>query len=451
MNKLISKASTIALLSFLSTFAIANVEITADDAEELNEAAEVQQDSYELVSKAIEDYFSSREIIEGEVRKGGKVYYSSKQVVSVGPESPSWSKARQLAFEKALLEARTNFVFDTLGRTVTESQQSTFQDDSSNNREFKDDKNGVGRISAMFDKALALGEAKLDALLQDAGVDPDEYASIPPIERKNLYINSYLTNTISKAFGDASGLLPVQTFEGQDESGTTVIGVVLLYSPKLKQLASDIANGRPPILEQPKGKPLSSYLDYSEDILASQFGVRVVFTEDGKPNVLSFGQWGYSYQGDDNRTKIRNRSVAEETADTKAKEGLVNFINSTVALSDRRTTGESIENFIEKQGNNITERDITNIIDRSSREVSTKASALLAGTRVVKTWKFKAENGQEIVGRVRNWSQKGVDSANDIKNFKAETAREDKSEKPSSQGSNYIRSGAQMGDPEETF
>lgn len=427
--------------------------VTADDAVQLNQDTVPELDADEVVDQAIETYFSKRGIVPGETRKGGKVYYSAKQLVAVGPENPQWAKSRQIAYETALLEARADFIFDNFGHMVNVAEQVVSQDDSSNARDIPEDLKGVGRLEAIWDKAVALGDAKLNQLLSELDVDPEQFNAVPPTQRKDLFVKKYISHSLSKAMGDSSGLLPVQSFEGIDKSGSTVIGVVMLYSPKLKQLASDIAKQRAPILEGGKGKPLAEYVELPEDVLSAQFGVRVVFDESGQPLVLSYGQWGYSYQGKSQQSIIRNRDSAAATADVKASEGLVNFVNSTTYFSDSRETGSVVEQYILSQGDEITEKDVSTIIDRSLQTIKSKSSASLAGTRVVKKWKYKAENGQEIVGRVRLWSASGQQASKDIQNFKADTSNATSTSTDSSEasGGGSVRSGAEMGNPEEDF
>lgn len=428
------------------------VVLTAQDAEELNQDSLPELDADEVVDQAIDNYFSVRGIVPGETRKGGKVYYSAKQLVAVGSENPQWAKSRQIAFEMAMIEARSDFIIDNFGRMVNEAEQVVNKDDSSNARDIPEDLDGVSKLEAIWDKAVALGDAKMNQLLLDLGVDPSDYNSIPAAQRKNLFVKQFVSRTMSTAMGDSSGLLPVQTFEGSDKSGSSVIGVIMLYSPKLKQLASDIANQRAPILAGSSGKPLTAYVDLPVDVLTAQFGVRVVFDEDGEPVVLSYGQWGYSYQGKNQQTIIRNRQSAADTADVKASEGLINFINSSIYFSDTTETGSSVEHFIQSQGDQITEKELTNIIDRSMQTIKSRSSAQLTGTRIVKKWKYKDDNGQEIIGRVRAWSPAGQQASKDIQDFNADTsAGGQESESSGSSGGGTVRAGAELGNPEEDF
>ena len=430
--------------------------ITDEDAAEINELSEPEMSSSELVDEAIDAYFNKRSITEGTIGKGGKVYYRAVMRVSAKPSSPSWVKSRQIAFEKALLKAQSEYVYNNFGRNTVQIEQKIEQDNSDNAYEFDDTKVSRSQIGAMYDKSMALGQAKLNELLFDAGVDPTEFEAIPEAQRKNIFTNSYLTTSIKKAIGQSSGLLPVRTFEGNDSNGNHSIGVVMIRSDKLQQLASDMSRQREPFLATKKGKPLSSYIDFPGEQLATQFGVRVVFNEQGKPLVLSYGQWGFGYKGKSEARLDRARTHSADKADVVAVDALTIFMNSRLAYENESTSGEIINNFIEKQGDEVTEEDVTSIIDKMNQTIKLNASAKLSGTRIVKRWKYKHPYGHEIIGRVRVWSMEGVEQSKAISSFKPKTKSNSASAEsgkvaqaqPSAAG---VQSGLNFDEEEEAF
>jgi hypothetical protein len=263
-----------------------------------------------------------------------------------------------------------------------------------------------------------------------------------------------LTNSIKKAIGESGGLLPVRTFEGSDGKGNHSIGVVMIRSDKLQQLASDMSHQREPFMTAMKGKPLSRYIDFPGKQLATQFGVRVVFNEQGKPQVLSYGQWGFGYEGKNESRLDRARTHSADKADAVAIDALTVFMNSRLAYESDSTSGEIVSNFIEKQGDEITEEDVTTIIDKMNQEIKLTASAKLSGTRIVKRWKYKHPYGHEIIGRVRMWSMDGMVQSKAISSFKPQTKVKTAPAKSDS-GTQHSASGTQSGldfdDEEEAF
>ena len=435
-------------------FSASDKAITDKDAAEINELSEPEMSSSELVDEAIDAYFDKRSISEGEIGSGGKVYYRAVMRVSAKPSSPSWVKSRQIAFEKALLKAQSEYVFNNFARNTVKTEQTISEDNSDNAYEFDNKKVSRSQIGALYDKAMALGQARLNELLDDAGVDPAEFEAIPEAQRKNIFTNSYLTTSIKKAIGESSGLLPVRTFEGKDGNGNHSIGVVMIRSDKLQQLASDMSSQREPFLTARKGKPLSSYIDFPGEQLATQFGVRVVFNEQGRPQVLSYGQWGFGYKGKNEARLDRERTHSADKADAVAVDALTIFMNSRLAYENESTSGEIIENFIEKQGDEVTEEDVTTIIDKMNQKIKLTASARLSGTRIVKRWKYKHPYGHEIIGRIRMWSMDGVEQSKTITSFKPKTksnTASTESGKVAQSSTAGIQSGLNFDEEEEAF
>ncbi len=455
MRKVLAVLLAAMITHSLSAYATADPGMTQDDVDQLNQDTTPEQDPSELVEQAIDDWFAKKKIEPGLELSGGKIYYSETEVVSVKPADPGWVKARQLAFEKALLALQSNFITDQYAHSTTETLDSREGDDSSNTREFEDKSlKGKSRLEAIWDKALAAGEAKLNQMLVGNGVDPSELDSVPPAERKNLFIRKYITHTVTKAMGDSSGLLPLKTFEGNDSKGTHVVGVIAAYSPKFKQLAYDIAHGREPATARKKGKELASWYDLPPEVMAQTFGLRVAVDENGEIALLSFGQWGYSYSGSNQQQKARARKAAGEQAETIAIAQVTNFMNSRLSLADESKRGEVVENYLLKQGDDITEKDITNLVDQFSKDIRQTSSGSVAGVRTVSRWKYQHPYGQEIIGRVKVWTREGYEGSQNLKNFKPTTSRkpvkeQEAGEQPTQEGG--VSESPEFADPEDFF
>ncbi len=446
--------TALALLLIAATVpAFANNVINEAEMVEHSEQVIPAQDVDEQVDAAIESYFDRKNITEGQVKAGGKIYYAATERVAVNQVSRDWAKARQIAFEKALLNIRSRFIFDNFAKVTNETASKLFSDESSDNHEFPKDMSGVGKIEAIWNKLVAGSDAELNRWLADQGVDSSEFDALPPVEKKDLFVDSYISKTLQKAMGDSSGILPMQTFVGSDDKGNTQIGVIALYSPKLKQLASDIAQQKSPMLKGKEGKPIGAYIDLPAEVLASQFGIRVVFDENGSPIVLSYGQWGYSYEGASDNRIARARKTSYEIAETKATEGIINFINNQIALEDSTETGQVVSNYLEKQGSNVTEKDVTSMVEKMMKTVNSKSKAKIEGARRLKKWKYKTEQGHEIVGTVRAWTLAGLEQSREVKNFKSESpslntrkaAATQKAYKPG------VSSGAELIESDEDF
>ena len=69
------------------------------------------------------------------------------------------------------------------------------------------------------------------------GGDSSQFDAAPESEKKVLFMKQFTEKAMVRAVGSVSGLVPMQSFEGRTEEGTHAIGVIMMYSPKLKQLA----------------------------------------------------------------------------------------------------------------------------------------------------------------------------------------------------------------------
>ncbi len=217
-------------------------------------------------------------------------------------------------------------------------------------------------------------------------------------------------------------LCKLKTFGGSDGTGHYVIGVVVMYSPKLKQLAHDIDKGRRPLLTGKPKKPLKQIVPTLPEELVNEFGIRILFDEKGDPCVVSYGQWSHNYTGNNARTRERHRESAAHQSRELADSYITIFQAGKMFREDKGTTGEIIQNIVEKDSDgNISERDITNFIDEINQEIKVRAKGDMAGRGTYKKWRYKHPNGHEISGVIRVWTMAQLGTAKDVRNWKPET------------------------------
>lgn len=402
----------------------------------------------DLVDAKFDEFKQKYGIEFGAEGNEGKIYYANKAAVSVEPTSPQWGKARFNAFDNALLAAQTDFVIDMFGKQTVKKIQDVFSDQSDNAEEFKDPEKTADRFEALFNKLIALKDAVLNEKLAQLGIDPEKFSAMPP-EQKKVTFNKTLTKTIlTRAIGEIAGLVPVQTYEGRDSKGNHVIGVIVMYSPKMKQLASDIASKRTPFLKSGKGAPLREVITGDPATLANQFGVRCMFNENGRPCLVSFGQWSHNYTGENERKKERMRIEAADNALDEANAAIAMFLNGNMMFERERQKGEATEDSLTKSPDGMIRRkeDFTTIIDKMCSHLRQQASMDLGGTSTLKKWRYAHPYGQEIIGVVRVWSMDTANVVNGVRNFdpnkdssrEADRERKVKSEPGVSEGKEFM-------------
>lgn len=428
------------------------------EAEQINEDYSSSPSANEQVRSAIDEYYRKRKVAEGIAGPKGQIYYSSTERVTADPASTAWVESRAIAFDKAMLQLQSDFVFDNWGRTIVEAERKIRQDDSTDRRDFADEKVTKGRVAAMWDKLVALGEAVLDEKLRELGVDPTEFDSVPPGQRKDLFIDRFIERTVNAATGRSAGLIVMKTFEGKDDRNNHVIGVVAKYSPALLQLASNVANGTAPFLATKAGKykPIGEFImDQTPEQLSTTFGIRLMFDEQGQVVVLSHGMWGFGYKGDNERQRSRAEQGAARQAASSANSGLAKFVNGRLKYLEEAERGEVQEHFLTKRGDEITEEDIVTYVDRLSSDISLGARADMRGVRTVRQWTYNHPYGHTIKGVIRAWRIDFVEQANRVRNFgpqqRAMTVEEKEESEPEKSVDPGVSSSDAYDDMDEDF
>ena len=399
--------------------------LTDAEAEEINDDYSTPR-ANEQVQAAIEAYYRKKGVSQGVIGPKGDTYYHAIETIVAEPSSSAWVKSRTVAFDKALLDLQKDFVFSNFGRTIVETERTLSEDESTNAREFAEEDITKSRIGAMWDKVVALGDAFLDNWLREQDVDPEEFRAVPPAQRKDIFISRFIERTLRQATGRSAGLIVMKTFEGRDDEGNHVIGVVAKSSDKLAKLAYSIGRGTEPFLDTTAGKypAIGEFiLGQMPEQLATTFGVRLMFDELGRVVVLSHGIWGFGYKGDDQKRRNRAEQSATRRATSAADGALVKFVNGRLKYTQETEYAEIQEHFLTKRGDEITEEDISNIVDKMSSEVSLDARGDMRGVRTVRQWTYNHPYGHTIKGVIRAWRFDFVEQANEVRNFRPQRGR----------------------------
>lgn len=358
-----------------------------------------------VLDEQISAYFASIKASPGFPSPTGKTYYAATQVVSVGPESPDFPKAVQIAFDKAFNSARAEFVFDRFGRETSATYAELYENGNSDADQFNPEMCQKSKIEAIFDKVVALADSELNIALEENGVDPEEFKSTPESARKDLFIDKSIETLGRRASGDIIGMLPVKSFYAIDDKGTPKVGVVMVHAPDLVDVANDIRSGKTPSLRGKKaGKPVSFYANRPEAELIATFGPRLVFDEQNRPVILGYAQWSSAYNGNNERQRERSRDTAFKKADMQASQLITEFLSGKLSQQSEQVAGEYIHRFIETDCKNQSEQEISKLIDEYSSKLKITASAKVTGSAVIKKWSFANEYGTETIGVIRAWS-----------------------------------------------
>jgi len=337
----------------------------------------------------------------GQVDEKGAVYITGKATVDENVKSPDFIKSRTIAYEKAYMDAVSNLIMYRTGRNHAEQVQKIFDDKSTNKLDVPS--NLVESESVLNKKMDALAEASVDQALTKMGVDPKQYEGSDLVGKKDLVRRSMLTRSISQAYGDAFGIVPVNTFETYDKKGKYTIGVVLRADSTSNAIAQCMAmKRRPPFAK--KGISVGEAIPEDKNELITQFGVRIFYNKEGVPSLLSFGQFGIDNSGDED-----DQSDAESQAFTQAEDmansQITFFLKSKVALNQIVTRGQekSKEAFKMKDGSLdvVSKKNITDIV---SKEIKLVGDSDMSGRMPVKKKIMIHPSGHKVAVVVVQWS-----------------------------------------------
>lgn len=421
------------------------IESAAEAEEEMiSEASEpADEDPGQMVENMINEYLNDghgKAIRKKISKEGGWIGYSTAEV-SVGPENPNWAKHRVFAYEKALLDIENQYLTTQNQSIKAEKIKEFFKNVSDVVPDFKpEDMGEPGKVKVLLDKLLAVAEGKLDKILDQLGVDKEQFNRTPKAQRHTLLSQNLSKSTIVESIGSLAGLIPIQTFEGFNSQKEHVVGVIGVATPIIKQFAYGILHNRgqfKPTKE--KGKDLYELFSKDDNLLIDQFGIRKMKDEDGYPVLISFGQWANSKTTGDKRLIRSYRKAAKGQAEASAKNQIALFLAGNSVYQSTADMGEQFEESYTVHHDNYKEQDLINaIMDGLRKKSISRAKVTMSGLVQLYSWITKhPQYGHEIVGVVMKWSPQDEKQARELREWKPE--RNKTTEKTASSRTNQLK------------
>ena len=346
---------------------------------------------------------------------------SSVAFVQVDSAHRDWAKHRALAYKRAWSDLQKQFIETQQIAIKTELIKKLYVDASGDTPQFEpDDYTGSGAIDEFIDKAGAFVAGKLNAALEDLGINPDEYSRNNSTQRKVQVEDSIRQKTVISAVGKTSGLWPLKTFI-TEVNGQYAIGVVGLYTPAYEAVARQIATNKYPVPgNKPGVAPRDLVAPPSSVTLISNFGVRPIRDERGLPALISFGQWGVSKLSNNPAIAATFRQAAFKQARIQADAELAVFLNGSANAADASFVGELAESYTDVDRSGYSEQgDALTIEDILDQTFTAKGKAKLAGLKDLRSWTYvDAKTGQTLVGVVRYWTVQNALDARAIRSAK---------------------------------
>lgn len=361
-----------------------------------------------------DEYLKARKWVLGYSRSNPNSAYLgwAEGTIQAKSDDVKFGQSRVLAFETASMEAKGDFVRSQQRVTTTETLRKVFHESWEISEE--DAANEIIRVKVIWEKILALTDAKLDKALEDAGIDSAQFRT-QPIEHRRKLLEDSISRTIKiRALESVAGVRVMATFEDLN-----AVGVLVVYSDNQRELTKNILIGRtvatPNASSQKEQilKQIEAACPSGEKELAHAFGVRVMTDENGDRVLVSFGQWSPAVTQADSRFR---RDTAIKTARAQAMNladgALTDFVNSTLALESDSSVWQSAELNRIISPKSIEEVESLAIGETLRTIIKQHGKATLQGVTTIKEWTVNhPETGHLLVGHILMWSPSSRDAA----------------------------------------
>lgn len=368
------------------------------------------EDANKIVQDMMADWKRNSSMARGLAQRDDVLLVEGTAFVALEADDKRWPKARSLAYQQAFMDAMGGYVSLSRTRVTNRLIRDYFQQDLDESElTYQPGEGASSYVKRVVEKGAILAERKLDQLLADSGMNDEEIDRLTPAQKKVEMSDHVSRRTITEAFGAASGLVPIKTFEAMDDEGNTAIGVVAASSRRMRRLATQIARGKSITADAERARlPIADQLaGISDPELVDQFGVRVYWDEQGYPTLVSFGQWGFSSEGLNKRQKARRRDFAGRQAGNDARSHLVTFIRASTRFTEESTVGVDVEEAVSVlPDDTVEEIETAKLVDELVRKANVTSQAELTGMATLRTWGARHPDleNQEIVGAIVSWS-----------------------------------------------
>ena len=337
-------------------------------------------------------------------------------LVMLKTDDRQWGQARALAFEDAFVQAMAEYVGSLEQKISSETERKYFADLDSK-PEYQAIEASDSYISRIIQKTAVLAEHELDQLLTESGMDPSKIKHLTPVQKRTQLSDSMEKEMNARVFGDAVGFVPIKTFEALDNEGNSSIGVVAIYSESMRRIAEQISQGKAmrPDPSRARRSIEDQIYAYGVGDLPHEFGVRLMWDEQGYPAIVSFAQWGWAPSNLDKEMRAHHKKAAKIQATNLARSQLATFINSRAAFTDSGWVGKNSQVIIKLSPDGVQEKTrkktLENIVEQTGR---IQANVNLRGVTSVRSWTARHPliKEQQMVGEIIYWSPAREDAIN---------------------------------------
>lgn len=339
------------------------------------------------VKAMISDFMNHKAWDEGRnEKKDGSTFIiaTGSSVIQAPRGHRAYINARQIAFDKALADGKSSLLRYLESEVSTDIKMAALQG------EFPSPEIPEEQLS-LRQKMLALAHAILDEKLAEKGIakdDPEAEEVITGVLNSEEFSN--VTRSASESF--LAGFQAYKTFESTPKGKKGRMGVILLWSPKLNEMAASIKTGQAMSTGKAK-RTLREQVQVDPVLLLSTFGIQQTRDENGNYWLLASGQSGLQSES------AMSEDMAEEQARTIAESYIRQFAGENAKRVTDMYQAESYKEL-------VTGAEIYQNESALKKEYESHAKAMkIQGMKVLRRWQtVHPLTGQSVVGVVVAWS-----------------------------------------------
>ncbi len=389
-------------------------------------------DGRETVDQRMQAFLRTQKLRQGENEEGGRsiLVWLGKGTISVPPSDKNFVMARNIAFQKAMLDVKQKCAEFMETRVSSEmtldlaspgaeraaadalrlqreglAQEGAVQVAKALNSDVKA-KNAPASIQTAGLYGEKILENKMKEELSKKGIDPNKPVSEQQVKAV-LNTSSFKNKTRATARARCTGIKVLASFEQNPANGQGQIGVVTVWTRKLHEIADAVITGNYALI--PKGEPgipVDDHIPKEDLTLLSTYGTQMVRNEKGEYVLLAFAQ------AQPQSKSQQSKDLAYKMARLQAQGMIRSFLGEAISsTSDMLQKEESTE--FEDESNEV------KMDEQNRNKVSAVAEKLqIKGMQEAWQWEsvHPANNGP-VVGVVMEWKANSAQLAGQLKAF----------------------------------
>jgi len=384
------------------------------------------------VSKRMQAFLRSQGLKQGESEEGGRtvLVILGSSPISVPPSDKSFVAARNIAFQKAMLNVKQQCAENMEARVSSEmvldmgspgadraaadakrlqreglAQEGAIQVAKALNSDVKA-RNAPATLQTAGLYGEKILENKMKEELVKKGIDPNK-----PVDQQQvkavLNTSSFKNKTRATARARCTGIKVMASFEQNPANGQGEIGVVTVWTRKLHEIADAVITGNYTLI--PKGEPgipITQHVPQDELTLLSTYGTQMVRNEKGEYVLLAFAQ-------DQPQSKSQQSiAIAYNSARLQAQGMIRSFLGEAISSTNDMMQREESTEFEDESSEVKIESANSNKVKAVAEKLSIK------GMQEVHRWQtLHPANQGPVVGVVIEWKASSAQLADMLTGF----------------------------------